>query len=285
MDLLHQELEKMNLTGVDYSVLDQREETILAKLTWKNIPCVLKCYRTDSAKREILNYALLAALDIPTPQLLSQTDSSILMEDLSRHPIYRLGREVDLSSPVVAEKIAVWYRDLHLHSRNAPDLQKRSLYEEAAYFTRQNIAALPAFTHTDHLSVWKTLRAHFDEILSLYNRVPKVLNYNDFYYTNLAVAKDDSRAMMFDYHLLGIGYAFADVRNVCSSLSPKAKEAFIAAYGPMNPLEQALDAILSPIITLHLACQRSVFPSWAKESLAFLEGGLEDAIHHLLAMK
>lgn len=285
MDLLQQELEKMNLTGVDYSILDQREETLLARLTWGNTPCVLKCYRSEGARREIRNYALLSSLGIPTPQLLCQTDSAILMEDLSRHPIYRLGQEADLFSPVIAEKIAGWYRALHHRSRNNPDLQKYALYAEASHFSRQNIALLSKRTNTAHLSIWNTLNRHFDDILSIYQHVPKVLNYNDFYYTNLAVAKDHSSAMMFDYHLLGIGYAFADVRNICSSLSQKAKEAFLAAYGPLNPLEQALDVVLSPIITLHLACQRAEFPSWAKESLAFLGNGLEDAIHQLLAMK
>ena len=285
MDLLEQELEKMNLTGVDFSLLDQREETLLARLTWGNTPCVLKCYRSEGARREIRNYALLSSLGIPTPRLLCQTESAILMEDLSSHPIYRLGKETDLSSPLIAEKIAGWYRALHHRSRNNPDLQKYALYEEASHFSRQNIAALPGHTNTAHLSVWTTLNRHFDDILSIYQHVPKVLNYNDFYYTNLAVAKDHSRVMMFDYHLLGIGYAFADVRNVCSSLSLDAQKAFLCAYGTPDPLEQALDAVLSPIITLHLACQRAEFPSWAKESLAFLGNGLEDAIHQLLAMK
>ena len=282
MDLLHQELEKMNLTGVNYSILDRREETILARLTWKNTPCVLKCYRTDGARREILNYSLLAALGVPTPHLACRTDSAILMEDLSRHPIYRLGIEADMASTIVAEKIAAWYRLLHQRSHNNQAMQKYALYEEASHFTLQNIDYLARHTNTAHLPIWKTLSRHFDEIISIYHHLPKTLNYNDFYYTNLTVAKNDSRAMMFDYHLLGIGYTVADVRNVCSSLSPKAKEAFLAAYGPIDPLEQALDAVLSPIITLHLACQKSKFPSWAKESLAFLENGLEDAIQQLL---
>ena len=36
------------------------------------------------------------------------------------------------------------------------------------------------------------------------------LTYNDFYYTNLAVLKDGTSAIMFDYNLLGKGYAYAD---------------------------------------------------------------------------
>ena len=36
----------------------------------------------------------------------------------------------------------------------------------------------------------------------------RTLTYNDFYYTNMMVAKDKSSALMFDYNLLGKGYVY-----------------------------------------------------------------------------
>ena len=285
MDQIHSELKKMHLESAHCALLYRKEETILYKVYGERISGILKYYLTEDAKREIENYRLLAQLHIPTPQLFAATDSAILMEDLSAHPVYRLGTEEDVSAPAVAEKIAIWYRCLHDQSRSHPILQERSLYEEAALFTRDNLIQIQQNTATAQLSIWNLLEKYFDEILTAYRRVPKVLNYNDFYYTNLAVAKDHSSALMFDYHLLGQGYAYADVRNVISSMSPTAGAAFLATYGSTSPLEAALDQVLSHLITLYLACQRKNFPAWAQASLDFLHHGLEDALHKFLCLK
>ena len=86
-------------------------------------------------------------------------------------------------------------------------------------------------------------------------------------YTNMVVAQDKSSALMFDYNLLGKGYAYADVRNVLSSLSEKAGKAFLDAYGEFDPIEKALDDVVSVVVTLFLACQYDKFPRWAKSLL------------------
>ena len=69
---------------------------------------------------------------------------------------------------------------------------------------------------------------------------------------------------MLDYNLLGKGYAYSDVRNVLSSLSEEAGNAFLDAYGEFDPTEKALDDVVSVVITLFLACQYDRFPGWAK---------------------
>ena len=79
----------------------------------------------------------------------------------------------------------------------------------------------------------------------------------------MAVAKDGSAALMFDYNLLGKGYAYADIRNVLSSLSDEAQLAFLDEYGAFD----LLDDVVSPFVTLYFACKRDVFPSWAKPLL------------------
>ena len=83
----------------------------------------------------------------------------------------------------------------------------------------------------------------------------------------MVVAKDKSAALMFDYNLLGKGYAYTDVRNVLSSLSEEAGKAFLDEYGMLDPVEKALDDVVSVVVTLHLACQRDVFPWWAQALL------------------
>ncbi len=83
----------------------------------------------------------------------------------------------------------------------------------------------------------------------------------------MVVAKDKSSALMFDYNLLGKGYAYTDVRNVLSALSEKAGKAFLDEYSEFDPVEKALDDVVSVVVTLYLACLRDEFPWWARALL------------------
>lgn len=107
------------------------------------------------------------------------------------------------------------------------------------------------------------------EVYTLYHGLwfTRIVTYNDFYYTNMVVAKDKSSVLMFDYNLLGKGYAYTDVRNVLSSLAEEAGKAFLDEYGEFDPVEKALDDVVSVVVTLYLACLRDEFPWWAQELL------------------
>ena len=108
--------------------------------------------------------------------------------------------------------------------------------------------------------------------------MPRVLTYNDFYYTNLIIAKDKSSAFMFDYNLLGKGYVYSDIRNVCSSLGENAQKAFIETYGEFDKSEIIVDDVTSVLVTLYYACQRKTFPSWANYALNELKNDFESKI-------
>lgn len=69
------------------------------------------------------------------------------------------------------------------------------------------------------------------------------------------------------YNLLGKGYAYTDVRNVLSSLSGEAGKAFLDEYGVFEPMEKALDDVVSVVVTLHQACPRGKVPWWAQSLL------------------
>ena len=86
---------------------------------------------------------------------------------------------------------------------------------------------------------------------------------------------------MFDYNLLGKGYAYADVRNVMSSLSKEAGAAFLEAYGAVDPLEQALDDVVSVVTSLFFACQREPFPRWAQGLLQEMKTSMPEKIANL----
>lgn len=95
----------------------------------------------------------------------------------------------------------------------------------------------------------------------------------------MVVAKDTSSALMFDYNLLGKGYAYTDVRNILSSLSEEAGKAFLDEYGAFDPMEKALDDVVSVVVTLYLACQRDVFPLWAQAFYGICLAWLGNTLH------
>lgn len=238
---------------------------------------VLKHFEKAEYRREIENYRLLKKHGVPTLKIYGETDCAILMEDISRSEKFRLGEERDMSDPEIAAKLARWFKKLHsIHADLA------GMYDESDFFTRENIAAIKE--KAPDFPVWKVLEEKFDVIKSRLDNLRRVVTYNDFYYTNLVVARDKSQAFMFDYNLLGRGYALSDVRNVTYSLSEEAAKAFTSEYGQIDPIEQLIDDVISPVITLHMAYQREKFPEWGKEALENVKNTLEEKIYLLTGM-
>ena len=278
MDYLHQELKKLGITWQNVTVLQDKDGVTVARVASGGESYVVKCFQNVEFRREIQNYQILSSLGVPTIGVIASTDSALLLEDIDRSPIYRLGLAEDLVSPEVARRIAVWYRQLHSLGETYVLQHGENLYDEADSFTLENIAWIQEKTGTQAMPAWAQLEAQYEEILSLLHRVKRTLTYNDFYYTNLIVAKDSSSALMFDYNLLGKGYAYADVRNVTVSLEEEARQAFLAAYGALNPLEARLDRVVSTVVTLHFACQRKTFPTWAAAELERVSTSLESDV-------
>lgn len=112
----------------------------------------------------------------------------------------------------------------------------------------------------------------------------RTLTYNDFHYTNLVVARDGSAVLIFDYNLLGRGYVYSDIRNVCGHLgNEEARAAFRSAYGNYDEKEIAVDDVVSALTSLHIACQRKSFPDWGRELLEMVKDGrLLSAVKKLL---
>ena len=152
------------------------------------------------------------------------------------------------------------------------------MYDEADFFTLENIACIKEKTGTQDAPAWVLLEQNYASINDLLHKTRRTITYNDFYYTNMVVAKDNSSALMFDYNLLGKGYAYSDIRNVLSSLSEEAGKAFLEEYGEFDPAEKALDDVVSVIVTLYLACQREEFPWWAQALIDELNTTFVDKI-------
>jgi len=239
--------------------------------TWRveHPACVLKHFAKPENRREIENYRILRSLGIPTPRLIAQGEKTLLMEDLSVGA-YRLAKEKDMNDPRVAVLLAAWYRTLHEKGREYA--QTHELYDECAGITPESLTLIGEKTGARDFPVWPVLIEKFPRIKEAAMALPRTLTYNDFYYTNFAVARDKSAVLVFDYDLLGKGYVYGDIRNVCSCLGAKAKAAFLAAYGPFDESEIAVDKIMSELFSLHCACRQEKFPRWAEEALRKLRG-------------
>ena len=124
-------------------------------------------------------------------------------------------------------------------------------------------------------SRWVTLADNIDRIRNAAITSDETLTYNDFHWTNLALSRnvEPIRAVVFDYHLLGLGLRYSDSRNVTGSLGPVAADAFRSAYGETDPRERVLDDLIAPLYALVEAFRRPGFPSWAEECLKLAESG------------
>jgi hypothetical protein len=77
----------------------------------------------------------------------------------------------------------------------------------------------------NHDLVWTLAAKHIEAIKDAMRSLPETLNYNDFHWTNLALSRrsvPSLRAVVYDYHLLGIGLCYSDCRNVVGSLGDRA---------------------------------------------------------------
>ena len=129
---------------------------------------------------------------------------------------------------------------------------------------------------------------HIEALKDGLRSLPETLTYNDFHWTNLALSRHqrpEFRAVVFDYHLLGIGLAASNCRNVGGSLGAAARAAFWVAYGAVDERAAALDAPVATLHALRVAVQRPELPRWALPLVhEVTTGELEAKLRHALAL-
>lgn len=241
-------------------------------------PYVLKRFGDPAQATEVQSYTLLQNLGVPTLPVCGQGWDALLLEDLASSSVWRLAEIVDVERSETGAAIARWY--LALHSAG-----QKLLADSATVpaFLRREVDALNAETIIEtgerlELAgdpVWRLAADHIEPIKQAMRSLPETLNYNDFYWTNLALSRSESplRAIVFDYHLLGIGLRYSDCRNVVGSLGERAAMAFWETYGPVDEREQLLDGPTSVLYALFVASHRPGFPSWTQGCLQSVENG------------
>lgn len=280
MDFLYAELEKMGVRALAMELIRDKDGAAVARVDTAEGPRVLKAFHGGGQAREIGNYAALAALGVPTLRVYAATGSALLLEDIDGGKLRR-GVEADLGDGRTARLIARWYRELHSRGHEYAAEHGAELYDENDALTPENLEWVKERTGTAALPVWRLIGENWDRIRAAVDGARRTLTYNDFYYTNLAVARDGGSALMYDYGLLGAGYAYADLRNVCSSLSGAAQEAFLGEYGPFDEREAEIDAVVSVLNGLISACGRERLPAWSAGLIEELRGGLYGCVERL----
>lgn len=277
-EFVKSELARMNAEADSIELIREKDGVIVARVH----DGVFKGFVNPDFRREIDAYRILQSLNVPTLRVLAHTDASLLLEDANQSAVWRLGVEADMNDERVARALAAWYRTLHAAGYAYVAQHGASLYDENDVITRENLACIREKTGTQDWPVWAQIDRCWDGIMQKIRCARRTLTYNDFYYTNLIVARDGRAAMMFDYNLLGKGYAYADVRNVCLALSARAGAAFKEVYGAIDAQEAALDEVAGILSALHFACARNVFPSWGKQALDELRVEMPRRIERLL---
>jgi Ser/Thr protein kinase RdoA (MazF antagonist) len=282
MNHWQEELKQMGVKGQLKEVISDKDGIRVLRVETELGSAILKIFDTPEHRREITNYHLLQTLNIPHLQVLEQTSTALLLEDVLESPLWRLGQKEDLADQQIAQSLAAWYKQLHKKGSDYVREHGKEMYEETSLINHENMIWLREVSQTQNLDFWNVWQEKGAQFQSVLAQLPRTLTYNDFFWTNLVVAHDRQQAMMFDYNLLGKGFVYSDLSNVLSSLSEEAGNAFLEAYGPFDNREEELNRITSPLVGLILAFRREKFPSWGNEPLEQLKSGeLATLLQHL----
>ena len=251
------ELQRMNIVYNVLSLIRNKDGVSVWRVTADADSYVMKCFDKPEYRREIANYQLLKSLDVPTLKVIAHTDCSIVIEDIERSK-YRLGTTDDMNDPNVARLIAAWYKTLHHNGRKY--VNTHDFIDEFYRLTIDNIKMVQEKTGTSGLRVWQVIEDNFEQIISAIMELPRTLAYTDFHYSNLAVARDGSSALVFDYNFFYKSYVYSDIRNVCWSFNNESKAAFLSVYGEYDEREVIMDDVADTLSGLIMDCQRKNFP-------------------------
>jgi len=250
----------------------------LYRLHYSGRSFVLKWFPT-AGDVELQSYALLRAHAVPTLPVHGCAEQAILLEDLLASPAWRLANAEDMARAETGSAVAEWYRCLHAAGReimSAPAPPHPFLQRESDALDVPGILEMGRRLDMPENPVWQLAAEHLASLQAALRALDQTLNYNDFYWTNLALSRQSipcPHAIVFDYHLLGIGLRYSDCRNVIGSLSGTARPAFWEAYGTVDEREAILDAPLSTLYSLWIALQRPSLPAWVRGALRQVQDG------------
>ena len=238
---------------------------------------------------EARSNALLERLSVPTLPVYGRTEDALLLEDLADSALWRLAKKEDVERSETGAAVASWYLSLHSAGQDLltdPVRTPSFLNREIDALDAGSIVEAGKRLDSADNHVWKLAADQIEVLKGAMQSLPETLNYNDFYWGNLALSRrrePSLQVIVFDYHLLGIGLRYSDCRNVVGSLGDQAASAFWEVYGPVDEREMLLDEPTSVLFALVDALRRSRFPSWAQDCLRKAQSGeLERSLRRAL---
>lgn len=265
----------MELSDVEWGdVISDKDGILVVRGLVDGLPVVVKRYGREDYTREIRNYALLMALEVPTLEVVGTGEDWLALADIASSP-YRLADELDMADPDAAILLARWFDRLHAAGMGIDGLA--DLHDETRLVDDDALTEI-ARRWPDLAPGVEAVRPELAGWLATWSELPKTLVYNGFFHGNAAIARDWSGALMFDLNLLGAGYRWADLRNVMGGLEGMAPEAFRVEYErlqaergmPLDPREREIDVPLGHLAALTLATARDALPAWAEDSAEWL---------------
>lgn len=267
---LRQELWEMDLPqDAPLRLVREKNGIAVCRVQLPERACILKYFADPADRREITAYQFLGFAGIPTIPLLLYTKKALLLADLRGHEQLRPARTADLLDPERIRFLAKWYKALHRAGRSAGDLpgfgrETDALTLEGLRLLRERFGDYPGAS---------LLERRLPRLRERLASLGETLLYNDFALENLAAGRAQKFLFPYDYNCMGWGYPFADVRNVCRSLSAEMGAVFRQSYGASSPAEVQADAVAAPLIALIHACALPDFPEWAASSRDALLSG------------
>jgi hypothetical protein len=285
-DLTALGLDPAEVTAV--TQIHERHGNRLFRIVCAGQPFVLKWFHDPATQTEVRSYALLEELGVPTLPVYGRAQDALLIEDLANSLEWRLAGKDDVELPQVGAAVAEWYRMFHTAGRrlfSSPAPVPAYLGREVDSLDAETVLSLGEKLGLSDLRVWAYAAGQIERLKGALAALPQTLNYNDFFWGNLALSRGVGplRAVVFDYHLLGVGVAYSDCRNVVGSLGEGARPAFWEAYGPADEKERLLDEPTATLYGLFCATKRPAFPAWAQQCLdQVLNGDLERSLNRAL---
>ncbi|MCC7409903.1 MAG: GNAT family N-acetyltransferase, partial [Phycisphaeraceae bacterium] len=275
-DLATLGLDRTQITWIE--LLHRRKINWIYRIWCGDRSWILKWIVQPQRSSEIAFYRLLSECGIPVLKH-RIGDRALLLEDVEHSAQWRLARETDAEKAETGRAAATWYRTLHAVGQQLVERKDSQLAGLTWEFAQLSAEAVESIGRTLGLSRhrgWELAERQVDELVARARQRSMTLNYNDFHWSNLALAQSPATTVpgiVFDYHLAGIGLAYSDWRNVLSCLKAEAAEAFKETYGPVDPSEELLDRPLALIHALQMAAESPVRPTWAQSVIDQVHDG------------
>jgi len=233
-----------------------------------------KYFKQSYGRREIEYYKILNEIGVPTLKVIAHTDCLLLLEDICASNLYRIGTEDDMSDIRVAHNVGKWVNMLHTKGRHYQGLTELPLLDKVDdELSGEKIYAAIQKSGTGDNPFWDALLKNVENIKRAYFSLCNTITYNDFWWDNLAVSKNYTSVIPFDYNCVYRKYAYADIRHILSVLPEDAGAAFLEAYGAYDAKEKAFEDLYWSATGIIAALNMDELPSWGGRFVDMLDSG------------